>query len=154
MKNVFFRRLFKISILFLSSLVSTVSVNAQSTCNAFVGNLCTEINAMYVKLGATTRIAGVLGNTTAENAMLKYAVRVISYDTNNPTSFTSTAASLTIGSNCGGSAANRALNKPVTASSFIAAGYEPFRIVDGNTTSSRWASAYSGAQWIQVDLGT
>lgn len=83
-----------------------------------------------------------------------YAARVISYDTNNPTSFTSAIATVSPAASCGGtSTQNLALNKPVTASSFIAAGYEPYRIVDGNTTSSRWASAYSGNQWIQVDLG-
>lgn len=82
-----------------------------------------------------------------------YAARVISYDANNPTSFTSTAASLSIGGSCGGATTNRALNKTVTASSFIAAGYEPAKVVDGNTTTTRWASAYSGSQWIQVDLG-
>jgi hypothetical protein len=54
-----------------------------------------------------------------------YAARVISYDANNPTSFTSTNASLSIGGSCGGSGTNRALNKSVTASSFIAAGYDP-----------------------------
>lgn len=79
-----------------------------------------------------------------------YAARVISYDTSNPTSFTSATATLS-NTSC---ATNLALNKTVTASSFIAAGYEPNKVVDGNTTSTRWASAYSGNQWIQVDLGS
>jgi hypothetical protein len=81
-----------------------------------------------------------------------YTARVISYDTGSPTSFAANTASLTQSTSCGGTT-NLALNKTVTASSFIAAGYEPFKVVDGNTTATRWASAYSGDQWIQVDLG-
>lgn len=93
----------------------------------------------------------VISNITAQD-FAHYAARVISYDTTNPTSFTSTAASLTSAANCSGTT-NLALGKTVTASSFIAAGYEPTKVVDGNTTTTRWASAYSGSQWIQVDLG-
>ena len=96
---------------------------------------------------ATLTIANIAAQDFAN-----YAARVISYDTANPTSFTSTAASLTSATSCSGTT-NRALGKPVTASSFIAAGYEPAKVVDGNTTTTRWASAYSGSQWIQVDLG-
>ncbi|MEN0039603.1 MAG: discoidin domain-containing protein [Cellvibrio sp.] len=94
----------------------------------------------------------VISNITAQD-YANYAARVISYDTANPTSFTSTAATLTSASSCSGTT-NLALGKSVTASSFIAAGYEPAKVVDGNTTTTRWASAYSGSQWIQVDLGS
>jgi beta-glucanase (GH16 family) len=47
---------------------------------------------------------------------------------------------------------NRALNRPVTASSVEAAGLEAARAVDGNG-ATRWASIYSDPQWITVDLG-
>ena len=93
-----------------------------------------------------------ISNITAQD-FASYAARVISYDSSNPTSFTSTSATLTAASSCGSSSTNLALNKTVLASSFIAAGYEPAKVVDGNTTTTRWASAYSGTQWIQVDLG-
>lgn len=93
-----------------------------------------------------------ISNITAQD-FANYAVRVISYDSGNPTSFTSTAAGLTERTGCSGSSTNLALNKVVTASSFVAAGYEPANAVDGNSNSTRWASAYSGTQWIQVDLG-
>ncbi|RZA05373.1 MAG: discoidin domain-containing protein, partial [Moraxellaceae bacterium] len=84
-----------------------------------------------------------------------YTPRVISYDANNPTSFAATTASLTAAASCGGNTStNLALNKPVTASSFIAAGYEPAKVNDGNNIATRWASGYSGSQWIQVDLGS
>jgi hypothetical protein len=46
-----------------------------------------------------------------------------------------------------------ALNKPATASSAEGAGYAAGLAVDGNT-GTRWASAFSDPQWIQVDLGS
>ena len=50
---------------------------------------------------------------------------------------------------------NLALNQPVTVSSYQASSpYCPGSYaVDGNTTSTRWASAWSDPQWIYVDLG-
>ena len=112
-----------------------------------------------VCLGDNAYVAGsktatlTLNNVRAQDYG-NYAARVISYDVGNPTSFTSSVATVSPAANCGGTGTtNLALNKTVSASSFIAAGYEPYRIVDGNTTSSRWASAYSGNQWIRVDLG-
>lgn len=50
---------------------------------------------------------------------------------------------------------NLALNRPATASSIEAAGFEASKAVDGST-SSRWASVDPAptAQWIYVDLGT
>src|SRR5258706_1990337 len=49
---------------------------------------------------------------------------------------------------------NLALNKPATASSIEAAGFEAAKAVDGST-STRWASVdpASTTQWIYVDLG-
>jgi F5/8 type C domain len=48
---------------------------------------------------------------------------------------------------------NLALNHPATASSTEAAGYPAGNAVDGNT-GTRWSSAFSDPQWIQVDLGS
>lgn len=50
---------------------------------------------------------------------------------------------------------NLALNKPATASSIEASGFEAAKAVDGNT-STRWASVdpATTAQWIYVDFGT
>lgn len=50
---------------------------------------------------------------------------------------------------------NLALNRPVTVSSFQAnSPYCPGAYaVDGNTTSTRWATDWSDPQWIYVDLG-
>lgn len=88
----------------------------------------------------------------SSNDFADYQARVISYDASNPSSHVSRSATITLGQNCTAPQTNIALYNTVTASSFIAAGYEPDRVVDQNS-SSRWASQYSGDQWIQVDLG-
>ncbi|MEV6966246.1 discoidin domain-containing protein [Hamadaea sp. NPDC051192] len=49
--------------------------------------------------------------------------------------------------------ANAALNRPATASSAENAGTAASAAVDGNT-GTRWSSAFSDPQWIQVDLGS
>src|SRR5579884_355664 len=50
---------------------------------------------------------------------------------------------------------NIALNQPATASSTeaVGAGYAASNAVDGNT-GTRWSSAFSDPQWLQVDLGS
>jgi hypothetical protein len=42
--------------------------------------------------------------------------------------------------------------QPATASSLEGAGFPASNAVDGNTTT-RWSSAFSDPQWLQVDLG-
>jgi PKD repeat protein len=49
-------------------------------------------------------------------------------------------------------ASNLALNKPATASSVESAAFPASNAVDASATT-RWASAFSDPQWIQVDLG-
>jgi len=55
------------------------------------------------------------------------------------------------GSSCG--TTNAALNRPATASSTENAGTPAAAAVDGNT-GTRWSSASSDPQWLQVDLGS
>ncbi|MFI9152261.1 discoidin domain-containing protein [Streptomyces sp. NPDC053367] len=43
--------------------------------------------------------------------------------------------------------------RPATASSQEGDGYAASAAVDGNLTSTRWASRWSDSQWLQVDLG-
>lgn len=50
------------------------------------------------------------------------------------------------------SATNIALNKTATSSSVENSSYAPGNAVDGNT-GTRWSSAFSDPQWLQVDLG-
>jgi hypothetical protein len=54
------------------------------------------------------------------------------------------------GGGCG--SANVALNKTATASSLENAGFPAANAVDGNT-GTRWSSAFSDPQWLEVDLG-
>src|SRR5580704_2713496 len=55
------------------------------------------------------------------------------------------------GSSC--STTDAALNRPATASSLENASFPASAAVDGNT-STRWSSAFSDPQWLQVDLGS
>jgi F5/8 type C domain-containing protein len=48
---------------------------------------------------------------------------------------------------------NIALNRPATASSLESASFPASNAVDGNT-GTRWSSAFSDPQWLEVDLGT
>src|SRR3984957_8669859 len=59
--------------------------------------------------------------------------------------------SLSGGSTCG--TTDAALNQPTTASSVQNATLPASAAVDGNT-STRWSSAFSDPQWLQVDLGS
>jgi hypothetical protein len=55
------------------------------------------------------------------------------------------------GSTC--SSTDAALNQPATASSLENSSFPASAAVDGNT-STRWSSAFSDPQWLQVDLGS
>jgi hypothetical protein len=55
------------------------------------------------------------------------------------------------GGGCG--TANSALNKPATASSLENATFPASAAVDGNA-GTRWSSAFSDPQWLQIDLGS
>jgi F5/8 type C domain/Putative Ig domain len=55
------------------------------------------------------------------------------------------------GSTCG--TTDAALNKPTTASSLESAGFTAAAATDGNT-GTRWSSAFSDPQWLDVDLGS
>src|ERR1700761_2532899 len=48
---------------------------------------------------------------------------------------------------------NVALNKTATASSTESSAYPAADAVDGSTTT-RWSSAFSDPQWVEVDLGS
>ena len=55
------------------------------------------------------------------------------------------------GAGCG--PANLALNQPTTASSLENASFTAAAATDGNT-GTRWSSAFSDPQWLEVDLGS
>ena len=56
------------------------------------------------------------------------------------------------GGGCG--TTDLALNKTATASSTENVGTPASAAVDGDTTATRWSSAFSDPQWLQVDLGS
>src|SRR5258707_7048090 len=62
-----------------------------------------------------------------------------------------TATTAATSTGCG--TTNIALNKPATSSSNENAGTTPNLAVDGNG-GTRWSSAASDPQWIQIDLGS
>ena len=53
----------------------------------------------------------------------------------------------------GGSATLLSQGHPATSSSTENASFPASAAVDGNTTGTRWSSAFSDPQWLQVDLG-
>src|ERR1700733_5986557 len=59
----------------------------------------------------------------------------------------------TSGTGAACSTTDAALNRPATASSLENASFPASAAVDGNT-STRWSSAFSDPQWLQVDLGS
>src|SRR5258705_2587987 len=61
------------------------------------------------------------------------------------------AASTAAAASCG--TTNVALGKTATASSTENAGFPASNAVDGNT-GTRWSSAFSDPQWLEVDLGS
>ncbi len=67
------------------------------------------------------------------------------------TSFTWTVSAGGTGGSCG--TTNLALNKTATSSSTESAAYPASAAVDGNT-GTRWSSAFSDPQWLEVDLGS
>src|SRR5258706_1592026 len=73
--------------------------------------------------------------------------------TNTPVGPTATRTSTPTVTNTSVASTNLALNKPVTCSSTENAATPCASAVDGNT-GTRWSSAFSDPQWIQVDLGS
>ena len=79
-------------------------------------------------------------------------VTVTTRDTTGATG--SATFSWTVNSSSGGCATtNIALNKPTTASSLENASFTAAAATDGNA-GTRWSSAFSDPQWLEVDLGT
>src|SRR5450756_3171642 len=63
-----------------------------------------------------------------------------------------TGSALLSGSTVAAASTNISQGKPTTASSIENAGTPAANATDGNT-GTRWASAFSSPQWLQVDLG-
>jgi hypothetical protein len=97
-----------------------------------------SINATSGLISGTPSAAGTTNTTVT--------VR----DGTGATGTTSFTWTINPASGCG--TTNLALNKPATASSQENASFPPASAVDGNA-GTRWSSAFSDPQWLQVDLG-
>jgi beta-glucanase (GH16 family) len=108
--------------------------------------------------GATDDLTGLSGsgryvrmNGTARATQFGYSLWEFQVYGTSGTSPTATRTNTPPVAGCG--TTNAALNKPATSSSNENAGTTPNLAVDGNT-GTRWSSAASDPQWIQIDLGS
>jgi hypothetical protein len=80
-------------------------------------------------------------------------VTVTAKDTTGVTGSASFSWTVTAGGSTSCGTTNLALGQPTTASSTENAGFPAADAVDGNT-GTRWSSAFSDPQWLEVDLGS
>ncbi|GAA4575203.1 discoidin domain-containing protein [Planotetraspora kaengkrachanensis] len=95
----------------------------------------------YVRLYATARATG-------------YGYSLWEFKIYGTSGTTSPSPTPTPSPSAGCGSANAALGRPATASSSEGAGTPASAAFDGDATGTRWASAYSDPQWLQVDLGS
>jgi hypothetical protein len=132
----------------------------------------TNLFATTTGNGATDDLTGLSGagryvrmNGTARATQFGYSLWEFqvygtggTVNTNTPTRTstaigpTATRTNTPLPAGCG--TTNVALNKTATSSSNENAGTTPNLAVDGNATGTRWSSAASDPQWIQIDLGS
>jgi fibronectin type 3 domain-containing protein len=98
----------------------------------------------YTTIGSTAT-TGYTNTGLANGTTYYYVVSAVN-------SFGESSNSVQISATTTVPSANLALHKVVTVSSVENAGLGGANAVDGNTTSTRWSSAFSDPQWIYVDL--
>jgi chitodextrinase len=109
----------------------------------------------YDVLRGGTTIATVVGTgypTTGLSPSTTYSFQVKARDAAGNLSAASNTVTVTTPAAGGGGPTNLALGQPTTASSIENAGTAAAKATDGVGTT-RWSSAFSDPQWIQVDLG-
>jgi beta-glucanase (GH16 family) len=103
--------------------------------------------------GATvTTVTGTSYSATGLSPSTTYTFQVKARDAAGNLSAGSNTVSVTTSASGGGGGANIAQGKPATASSVQDGSLPAADAVDGNT-ATRWSSAFSDPQWLQVDLG-
>ena len=110
--------------------------------------------AGYHVLQNGAQVATVTGTTYTATGLTPstvYTYQVKAFDAAGNVSTGSNTISVTTQAGTGGGS-NLALNHPATASSLEGAGYPASAAVDGSLTT-RWSSAFSDPQWLEVDLG-
>jgi uncharacterized protein YjdB len=123
----------------LPSVGSTVQLSL-----AFTPSATSDQSAIYSSSNTAVASVDASGKVTAVSA----GTAIITATANDKTNGTLTASCTVTVKNL----SNIALSKSVTVSSSESATYPGSNAVDGNTTT-RWASAFSDPQWIQIDLG-
>jgi len=129
---------------------TTTTTSVALAWNASTDNVAVtsyEVFKGAVSAGTTTSTAFTVTGLTANTS---YSFTVKAKDAAGNVSAASTALTVKTGT----AATNLALNKTATSSSIEAAGLEASRAVDGNATTTRWASVEGvDPQWLAVDLG-
>jgi fibronectin type 3 domain-containing protein len=130
----------------------TTSTSTNLTWTASTDNI--GVAGYDVVRGGTT-VATVTGTSYAATGLTPstaYTFQVKARDAAGNLSAASNTVTVTTLASGGGGGANLALGRPTTASSIEGASTAAAKATDGDTTT-RWSSAFSDPQWIQVDLG-
>jgi hypothetical protein len=134
-----------------SSTVGTAaSLQTQATDSASGQTLTYSATGLPAGLSINSASGLISGTPTAAGTS---TVTVTARDTTGASGSTSFGWTVSTGGGTGCSTTNVAQGKTATASSQENAGFPAANAVDGNT-GTRWSSAFSDPQWIQVDLGT
>jgi F5/8 type C domain/Ricin-type beta-trefoil lectin domain/Putative Ig domain len=133
-----------------SSAVGTAaSLQAHASDSAAGQTLTYSATGLPAGLSINTSTGLISGTPTAAGTS---TVTVTARDTTGATGSTTFTWTVTgAGGTCG--TTNLALNKTATASSQENGSFPAQAAVDGNTTGTRWSSAFSDPQWLDVDLG-
>jgi len=122
---------------------STVSPSVVSSSNA----LATAANSNSLPVSVPTASSPIVSSNTVPATAAGSNLA-----TTNPTVSAATVSSNYISATTT-AVTNLAANKPTMASSFVSSSYVSALAVDGNGTT-RWASAHTDSEWMQVDLGS
>ncbi|GAB3845005.1 hypothetical protein GCM10027610_060440 [Dactylosporangium cerinum] len=121
----------------------TLQIRTGSATGAVIGSAAVASTGSWETFATVTgTISGAPAGTTSLYLTFAGTGTAALFDLDSFTFATGTAPPAT----------NLALNKPATASSVENAGTPASNAVDASTTT-RWSSAFSDPQWIQVDLG-
>jgi fibronectin type 3 domain-containing protein len=101
---------------------------------------------------AATAIATPSTNSFTDNGVTNGTTYYYKVTARNAAGTSAASAEINATPTAGGGATLLSQGRPATASSVENAGLAPGNAVDGNTTT-RWSSAFSDPQWLQVDLG-
>ncbi|QMU69509.1 discoidin domain-containing protein [Streptacidiphilus sp. P02-A3a] len=133
-----------------STVGTAASLQVQASDSAAGQSLTYSASGLPAGLSINSATGLISGTPTAAGTS---AVTVTATDSTGATGSTSFSWTVNAaGGGCG--TTDIALNKPATASSSQNSSFTPQEAFDGNTTGTRWSSAFSDPQWLEVDLGS